>query len=658
MKLINYLLISLLPFTIAGSINNTNNNDINKDEILNKLDEIDIKFKSEGASLNILNDYDIILNDLEKIILKPNFNDLNNEILNKISIIKFKHGLINLILKREKLSFLDFKSCILNKNNQNSEFLINNACFEKFINIGIKFGNYNLILNEFNYLEDYKYSNLFNENLFNEFKEKVLKYKQDFQNLNKLIESNDWDKCISLSNEMLLIGSNDDKLIRNKIKCLKNINNNNFDEKIKLISQEYNKLVNEEINEIDLNDFVIIGDLDLFGITGIYSLSTDKIIRNCLKIDNEFEGCRNLNKINFKLNKIMKIINDISVYYSYVYSDTNENFNDDRLNDIEINKEIWNEIIKKLFDINEKIKLKNIIDKRAFSQYGIENIDNYNNNFEIILELFNNICYFEIGEFQSYKKNSKIFKNKYYLEFKKLKDNSKEDFRDVVDISRELDSYIKKKKLDKANQLLNNLSIGIKSCRLIRERKEKIEELINRERQQQQQQRQQHQRQHQQQQYQQHQQQQQQQQRQRTPGKPFKPKNDYYKILDIKKDANNDEIKKAYRQKMRENHPDKVKQQKNVNGKELSEEEIETKVAEINNAYEILSDEEQRRNYDNYGEDPNDPENARQRQEWQNQQNSGFGGGFNGGGFGGGGFGSGGFPFNFNKFHFQNGGFR
>lgn len=63
---------------------------------------------------------------------------------------------------------------------------------------------------------------------------------------------------------------------------------------------------------------------------------------------------------------------------------------------------------------------------------------------------------------------------------------------------------------------------------------------------------------------------------------------DYYKILGIEKGASADEIKKAFRKRAHKYHPDKP-------------DGDEAKFKEVNEAYQVLGNEQKRRQYDQYG---------------------------------------------------------
>lgn len=76
---------------------------------------------------------------------------------------------------------------------------------------------------------------------------------------------------------------------------------------------------------------------------------------------------------------------------------------------------------------------------------------------------------------------------------------------------------------------------------------------------------------------------------------------DYYKVLGVANDADERTIKKSYRKKTLENHPDKVRHTG------VSKEDAEKKMAAINEAYEVLSDPELRARFDR-GDDPNSHE--------------------------------------------------
>lgn len=76
---------------------------------------------------------------------------------------------------------------------------------------------------------------------------------------------------------------------------------------------------------------------------------------------------------------------------------------------------------------------------------------------------------------------------------------------------------------------------------------------------------------------------------------------DYYKVLGVPSDADERQIKAAYRKLTKVHHPDKAAKQG------LTKDEAERKMQAINEAYEVLSDPELRARFDR-GDDPNSHE--------------------------------------------------
>ena len=102
---------------------------------------------------------------------------------------------------------------------------------------------------------------------------------------------------------------------------------------------------------------------------------------------------------------------------------------------------------------------------------------------------------------------------------------------------------------------------------------------------------------------------------------------DYYETLGVPKTASESDIRSAFRKLARKYHPDVAKDKKAA----------EEKFKEINEAYEVLSDPEKRKKYDQLGADWNQPGGFQPPPGWGGQQPGGgfqqwqWGGGENGG---------------------------
>src|SRR5437016_1885635 len=102
---------------------------------------------------------------------------------------------------------------------------------------------------------------------------------------------------------------------------------------------------------------------------------------------------------------------------------------------------------------------------------------------------------------------------------------------------------------------------------------------------------------------------------------------DFYKVLGVERSSDADAIKKAYRKHAKSLHPDK----------NPGNAQVEARFKQVNRAFDVLSDPNKRKLYDEFGEEGLregfDPEKVRAYTQWSSRQR-GAGAGAGGGGVG------------------------
>ncbi|KAG7798615.1 hypothetical protein KL929_001658 [Ogataea haglerorum] len=505
------------------------------------LEKVDQRFLSEGASLQILQEYDAILNDLRKM-------DPQNP---TISNVLYKHGLVNFSLKRDKLALQDFEYCLdINPNHQ--------GCLDRLQELCIEMGEY-----------DEAEARGIN----------VDEYKQLEQAVVTLHKNKRYKESIEKAQELINMSPLNMRVRAIVTDCLKH-SKLDFPQKVQLLADQYGVLVN---NDRSLENYVDLFDLQFFG-KAIDIGSCSKVLKTCLKYDNDYKECRERTKMTVKMSKLLDLYEQVSIYYSYLYLDEGDVV---RVAELEPSDDVWRQLHNLLFG---KTKVRG-----QESLLGVD-LSKYRTNLDVLVELT-----VKALERFGFSRREILDHSPFLHELARMAKEScirtgnpyknKLDYKDEIlpEQFEEVDKLLRKKKYGEAKQKLDAMRGGFKKSSLWKQRNEQLSkfrehEQRQRARQQQQQQ--------QQQQYQHYQQYRQYRQNQQPPPQGAPDGMDPYKVLGVSKTADDAEIRKAYREKMKQNHPDKMK---NSN---LSQEEIEQKVAEINNAYEILSDAESKQRYD------------------------------------------------------------
>ncbi|ODV97454.1 hypothetical protein PACTADRAFT_84610 [Pachysolen tannophilus NRRL Y-2460] len=599
--------------------------------VLDRVLAIDKSFIEKGPVLSVLQDYNSILLECNKISL----NDaLKSQILPNIY---YKKGLIEYSYDKDNLAIEDFETCL-----SFGGSLIK-PCKEKLVDLLLKHGRLDRL------------STLVSQDENEELHEKILLLRQMIERTESLIKNGDYKTCVEEASNAIELSSSFNDLRNIRIECLVKTNEIDYDLKLKYLIEDYSELIkngrysqrllleteNKNIfqkifeykNDINLKEeskslqnFIKLFKLLLFGDKNF--LQAQKTLQKCLRIDNDYVECQQYSKIFVKFNKFWDLFEKISVYYSHLYfereDDQQESADSFDPAEYDISEKEWKEVHKFLFSQDKKIKLNP-------RQIEILNIQPFENNYKFLINelfLFAKEFNFIEGTSKSFEKDkdSQFYsKNKFMVELQELfvesfvhSDKNDKIIKEICEneLSHqkkkffpcsvikidELISSRKKKDHQKALKILNGFDMRTQKTKLWESRFKKINPTLRQEssngnkwQQQQQQQGQKFQQKFSYRDSNQHQQyfnsRNQNQQHQRA-SPPQNPKTDYYKVLGLSPKADESEIKKAYREKVKLYHPDKN------SSSDKTKEELEEKMSEINNAYEVLSDQTKRRQYD------------------------------------------------------------
>ncbi|RCK55055.1 DnaJ subfamily B member 2 [Candida viswanathii] len=448
-------------------------------------------------------------------------------------------------------------------------------------------------------------------------------YNQNIAVAQKLLDQKEYQQCIDTLNTIMGQSPTNYEINDLYYKAALGIYQNNPGSELNYFGESLptNKVIVLVLkNLVEINP---MANLDCYSVLSQFLLYTEvqfdgavKVIKNCLRIDNEFKSCGKLSKYYSKFQDFFKVLEDYSIIQGHYYMNVDDNaqLQDEDLVDPKID---YLYVVKFMFSDDLQVSK---IDKRQLPSSVKTNYQYIEYQAKQFLQT--------IGLSDSTKTLLMSDLNKLVCESYIMTNNYKAAYCNLVDDSffpkhiPQIDKALNKKKISDAETLLLKMNSKVKQTKLFIERWNKVEDYH---RQQNQQRKQEYFKQ--QQQHQQQQQQQRQQRQQFRPRTANKPTNDYYKVLDIPRDADDKTIKKGYRTQTLKYHPDKYK------GNDLTPEQIEKKMQEINQAYEVLSDKELRERYDR-GDDPNDPMNSGQSQpQWQaHNGNRNFNFNFNGGG--------------------------
>lgn len=508
------------------------------DDLYDKIQSTQALLLEKGPSVPVLAEFNQVIKLIE--------NDDVSKYTNQLIQLMYKKSLIEINLNKEKDAIEDLKRVL----QLNDNFV---PAKDKLVDLYMemsRFDDVRQVTDEVSVME------------------KIDTYEKEYVSMEKDFSNSKYEDCRNKIDVLMGICPMNASLYHYNIEVIKHVDYNT-----KAIIRQLSHLIKlEGIKNLDnynrLSQYSMFGDVN-------YDLAVNNI-KQCLRIDNEFVFCAQTSKMFTSFRQLLLILLQYSISLSNMYVEGENEFDED-------------------FDYNF---VKQFLFDQKPGPRALKGLpSSVKTNYDYLV--------YKVNEFDKLEQvqQSKIIDdlNKLGCEvFIQTGDNNNKVGKQICGKVEEgflpkhipeIDKLLKQKKYSEVHEKMKSFPQNVHRSKMFQSRYSPVEQYRRRQQQQHHH--------HQQQQQRQRFYQQQQQQQRAPPPPPSKPKNDYYKVLDVARDADQKTIKKAHRTQTLKYHPDKYK------GNDLTPEQIEAKMQDINTAYEVLSDPDSRSRYDR-GDDPND----------------------------------------------------